>query len=215
MKIKGAIFDMDGTLLDSMPFWENIGRIYLEQKGITPPENLDEILAAMNLSQSARYFKEVYSIPASEEEIIKEFLGLIESGYRYTLPLKPSVIPFLEGLYQNGVKMCVATATDHALARAALERVGVMKYFDFILSCSQAEVGKDTPEFFLKVLELLQTPKEETMVFEDALHAIKSAKAAGLQVTAVYDKSAHRQQEQIKALADLYIYSFEDGMRLL
>ena len=84
--------------------------------------------------------------------------------------------------------MCVATATDHDLARAALERVGVMKYLISSFPVPRREVGKDTPEFFLKVLELLQTPKEETMVSEDALHAIKAPKAAGLQVTAVYDK---------------------------
>jgi len=212
MKLKGAIFDLDGTLLDSMPFWESIGKEYLKQKGFNPPENLNEILAAMNLAQSARYFKEVYSIPDSEEEIIREIIGLIESGYRYTLPLKASVIPFLDKLYQNKVRMCVATATDYDLAKAALERLGVMKYFNFILSCSQSGVGKDEPEFFFKVLELLKTPQHETMVFEDALHAIKSAKAAGLMVTAIYDKSAHRYQEEIKAIADIYLYSFADGM---
>src|SRR5690554_2388352 len=113
MKLKGAIFDLDGTLLDSMPFWESIGKEYLKQKDFNPPENLNEILAAMNLAQSARYFKEVYSIPDSEEEIIREIIGLIESGYRYTLPLKASVIPFLDKLYQNKVRMCVATATDY------------------------------------------------------------------------------------------------------
>ena len=215
MELKGAIFDLDGTLLDSMPFWENIGREYLKHKGVNPPENLNEILAAMNLSQSARYFKEVFSIPGSEEEIIREIIGLIESGYLYTLPLKASVIPFLDRLHKNNVRMCVATATDRDLAEAALERLGVLKYFDFILSCSEARVGKDNPEFFRQALTLLKTPQHETMVFEDALHAIKSAKAAGLLVAAVYDKSAHRHQEEIKSIADIYLNSFADGMMIL
>lgn len=215
MKFKGAIFDLDGTLLDSMPFWERLGADYLMLKGHTPPENIIEILAAMSLSQAARYFKDTYSISGSEEEIVKEIIGLIESQYRFKVPLKTSVIPFLDRLYQNNVKMCVATATDHALAKAALERLGALKYFDFILSCSDAGVGKDNPDFFLKVLELLKTPQHETMVFEDALHAIKSAKAAGLLVAAVYDKSARKHQEEIKATADIYLNSFEDGMMIL
>ncbi|HQA08597.1 MAG TPA: HAD family phosphatase [Syntrophomonadaceae bacterium] len=215
MNLKGAIFDLDGTLLDSMPFWESLGADYLKLKGHTPPENIIEILATMSLSQAARYFKETYSISGSEEEIVKEIIGLIESQYRFKVPLKASVIPFLDRLYRNNVKMCVATATDHDLAKAALDRLGALKYFDFILSCSEAGVGKDNPEFFLKALELLKTPQHETMVFEDALHAIKSAKAAGLMVTAVYDESARRQQEEIKAAADIYLNSLADGMMIL
>lgn len=210
MNLKGAIFDLDGTLLDSMPCWDSIGKDYLKRKGRVPPENLNEILAAMNLAQSARYFKREYSIPDSEEEIMNEIIGLIEDHYLFTVPLKAAVIPVLDSLHKNHVRMCVATATDSRLAKAALERLGALKYFDFIFTCSDAGMGKDQPEFFLKVLELLKTPKHETMVFEDALHAIKSAKAAGLLVTAVYDESAHRQQEGIKSLADMYLNSFED-----
>ncbi|MFY9119681.1 MAG: HAD family phosphatase [Syntrophomonadaceae bacterium] len=215
MKLKGAIFDLDGTLLDSMPFWESLGADYLKHKGYNPPENIIEILAAMSLSQSARYFKKEYSIPDSEEGIIREIIGLMENQYRLTVPLKASVIPFLDRLYENNVRMCVATATDYDLAKAALDRLGALKYFDFILSCSQAGVGKDEPEFFLKALELLKTPQHETMVFEDALHAIKSAKAAGLLVTGVYDKSSYKHQEAIKSEADIYLNSFEDGTMIL
>ena len=86
----------------------------------------------------------------------------------------------------------------------------VAKYFEFILTCSEAGMGKDNPEFFIKALELLKTPINETMVFEDAIHAIKSAKAAGFCVTALYDKSSHEDQEEIKLIADIYLNSFVD-----
>jgi HAD superfamily hydrolase (TIGR01509 family) len=131
------------------------------------------------------------------------------------IPLKTAVLPFLDRLYRNNVKMCIATATERELAKAALERLSAAKYFDFILTCTEAGMGKDTPEFFLKALELLNTPRHETIVFEDALHAIKSAKAAGFLVVAVYDKSSYEEQEEIKSIADIYLNSFEDWEMIL
>jgi HAD superfamily hydrolase (TIGR01509 family) len=215
IKLKGAIFDLDGTLLDSMPFWDNIGAGYLKLKGHNPPKNINEILKTMSLEQSAQYFKREYSIPGSQDEIIKEILELIENQYRWEIPLKASVIPFLYGLYRNNVKMCIATATDYELAKAALERLKVAKYFRFIFTCSEAGMGKDEPEFFIKALELLNTPKHETMVFEDSLHAIKSAKAAGFPVTAIYDKISHEDWEEIKTIANICLKSFDDWKKVM
>ena len=215
MKIKGAIFDLDGTLLDSMPFWENLGSEYLKTKGIEPPKNINKTLKTMSLDQSAEFLKREYSISGGKDEIIKEIISLIENQYRLKVPLKTGVMSFLERLYEKNVKMCSATATDGELAKAALDRLGAAKYFDFIFTCSEAGMGKNTPEFFLKVLELLKTPKHETIVFEDALHAIKSAKAAGFFVVAVYDKSSCEDQEEIRAIADVFLNSFEDWEMIL
>lgn len=215
MKFKGAIFDLDGTLLDSMPFWENLGSEYLKAKGINPPKNINEILKTMSLNQAAEYLKKEYFISGSEDEIIKEFIGLIESQYRLKVRFKTAVLPFLHRLYKENVRMCIATATDHELAKAALDRLNAAKYFDFIFTCSESGMGKDTPEFFLKALELLDTPIHETIVFEDALYAIKSAKEAGLSVVAVYDKSSCEEQDEIKAIADIYLNSFEDWEMML
>lgn len=216
--IKGAIFDLDGTLIDSMPFWDNLGIEYLRQKGCNLPMDTNEILKTlktMSLAQSARYFKECFSLTGSEEDIIKEIIGLIESQYRLHIPLKASVVPFLDKLCRNNVKMCIATATDYDLAKAALDRLNVSKYFEFILTCTEAGAGKDDPGFFLKALKLLKTDKKETIVFEDALHAIKSAKAAGFFVAAVYDKSSEDEQQEIKLAADVYLNSFKDWRVLL
>lgn len=210
MKIKGAIFDLDGTLIDSMHFWDDLGAEYLRQKGIIPPNNINEVLKALSLEQSARYLKETYSITENEDEIKAEIINLIENQYRYSFPLKPYVATFLSRLYEKRVKMCIATATDRELATAALKRLGIAGYFDFILTCTEAGIGKNDPRFFLKALEMLKTPKSETIVFEDALHAIKSAKLAGLYVVAVYDKSSDGDKTEIKSAADIYINSFED-----
>lgn len=215
MKLKGAIFDLDGTLIDSMHFWDDLGAEYLRQKGIIPPKNINEVLKTLSLEQSIRYFKEAYSINESEDEIKKEIIEMIENQYRYKVPLKPFVAPFLNKLYEKRVRMCIATATDYKLAMAALERLGISKYFEFILTCYEAGVGKDNPQFFLKALEMLNTSKYETIVFEDSLHAIKSAKSAGFFVAAMYDKSSEEDKEEIKSMADIYLNSFEGFVKLI
>ena len=140
---------------------------------------------------------------------------MIENQYRLKVPLKTAVLPFLNRLYINNVRMCIATATEQNLAKAALYRLSAAKFFEFILTCSEAGMGKDTPEFFLKALELLNTPIHQTIVFEDALHAIKSAKAAGFPVAAVYDKSSYEDQKEMISIADIYLNSFEDWEMIL
>lgn len=215
MNFKGAIFDLDGTLLDSMPFWETLGSEYLKAKGIIPRENVDRTLKTMSLQQGARYLKRKFSIPGSEDEIIDEIVAMIEDIYLSKAPLKAGALPLLERLYEEKVRMCIATATENSLAKAALERLGALRYFDFILTCFDTGMGKDRQEFFLKALELLNTPKEETIVFEDALYAIKSAKAAGLLVVAVYDESFHEEREEIRVISDFYLDSLEDWEMIL
>ncbi|NLC77134.1 MAG: HAD family phosphatase [Clostridia bacterium] len=210
MKLEGAIFDLDGTLLDTMPFWDRLGGDYLEYKGIQPPADINAVLRTMSLEQAARYLKVELSLPGTEKEIIREIVALIESKYRLEVPLKPGALALLQSLAVNGVRMCVATAADRELAQAALTRLGVARYFQFIYTCSEAGRGKDNPEFFRQVLAKLQTPPEKTVVFEDALHAIRSAKEAGLLVAAVYDPSSHREWEEIKAVANYYLHSFAD-----
>ena len=169
----------------------------------------------MSLEQAARYLRENYPVSDSIDDIIKEVVMMIENQYRLHVPLKPSVVPFLESLRENNVRMCIATANNHELTGAVLERLNVSGYFEFILTCTEAGVGKESPDFFLKALERLKTPRHETVVFEDALHAIKSAKAAGLYVAAVYDRSSHDDREEIKLTADVYLDSFEDWKVLL
>lgn len=210
MNIKGAIFDLDGTLLDSMPYWENLGYEYLIRECYSPREDLNEALKTMSLAQSARYFREFYSVPKSEQEIINDIIRLIEEQYRCEVPLKASAKDVLKKLHKSGVRMCIATATGHDLAKAALKRLDAEKYFEFILTPLEAGTGKDDPAFFEKALNMLDTPRHETIVVEDALHAIISAKKAGLFVAAIYDKSAHYEKEEIKRTADIYFNSFED-----
>lgn len=132
----------------------------------------------------------------------------IEAFYRKTAPAKEGVRDFLHALRQSGVKMCVATATDRPLAEAALRRTGLLSYFSFLLTCTEAGFGKDSPDIFVLAQKKLGTPREQTVVFEDALYAMQTAKRAGFPVAAVYDASSQADQEQIRQLADVYMPLF-------
>lgn len=210
MRIKGAIFDLDGTLIDSMPLWRNLGARYLRLKGLTDiPQDLDERLKTMSFSQAAHYFQCEYGINETEMEIIDGVNRLIMQGYREEVPLKAFVRPFLEKLKENGVKMCIATATEKPLALAALRRLDIEAYFSDIITCSEIGLGKDQPDFFPKALESLGTPVQDTVVFEDSLHAALSAKNAGFIVVGVFDESGRKDKEKMKAFVHCYLDSFD------
>ncbi len=204
----GAIFDLDGTLLDSMAIWDNFGADYLRAKGIVPPGDLNQTLKPMSLPQAVDYFKAAFRLTDTPEEMMRQFGEQIEKKYRYEVKLKPHVAEFLENLKSRNVRMCVATATAHKQAEAALKKLGIFPYFSFILSCTEANCGKSQPEFFEQALKRLGTEKNQTVVFEDALHAVITAKSAGFRVVGVEDFSAGDDAEQIQSIADFYIKNF-------
>ena len=205
--VRGAIFDMDGTLLDSMGIWETVGEDYLRARGRTPAPGLRETLRPMSLRQAAAYCRRTYGLPESEEEIAAGVNAMVADFYRETAPLKEGVRAALEAMRAAGVRMCVATATDRPLAECALRRCGVWEFFG-LLTCSEVGAGKDTPAIYEAGLQLLGTRKAETLVFEDALHAVQTAKAAGFPVVGVYDAHAAGQQDALRALCDRYLRSF-------
>ena len=204
MRIRGAIFDVDGTLLDSMFIWDTIGEAYLRSIGYQPKENLNETFKNMSLHQAARYYQTEYGVTLSIDEIMDGVNAMLERYYRFEVPLKPGVAELLERLRQDGVKLCIATATDRHLVEAALDRCGVLSCFGEIFTCNEVGHGKDEPDIFEAALRFLGTRKEETLVFDDALYAVRTAKEAGFPVVAVYD-SHEKAQDQIRMLADVYL----------
>lgn len=210
MRLQSAIFDMDGTLLDSMHIWTNLSSTLMRSQGYEPEPGLDEKMKVLSLRQSAEYCKQAYHLPQSPEEIEALVLSQVEDFYRNHVTAKPGVEKFLSLLKMQGVWMYVATATSRPLAEAALHHAGLDGYFRGILTCGEVGQGKDNPEIYLRAMRRLQGSLRDTVVFEDALHAILTAKAAGFRVAAVYDPSAEGDQPAIRAAADYYIRSFED-----
>ncbi|MDD3346110.1 HAD family phosphatase [Oscillibacter sp.] len=210
MRLQSAIFDMDGTLLDSMHIWHELGPCMLYKQGITPTSDLHEKLKTMTLRQGAAYCKEAYGMPQSVEDIVSLIEEQIFDFYHNQVQAKPGVEKFLSLLKMEGVWMYVATATDRHLAEAALRHAGIDGYFRGIITCAEAGSGKSSPEIYERAMRRLQSNKKDTVVFEDALHAIQTAKAAGFRVCAVYDASAEEDQAEIRRLADYYLTSFEE-----
>lgn len=214
MQCKGAIFDFDGTLVDSMSIWQEVGSLYLKDMGYIPPPQLSAILAPMSLEQSAQYLKENYALPQSIPQIIQEVLKKVEDFYCYQVQPKPNVLPFLQQLKAKGVKMCIASSADHALIQIVLQRCKMESFFEQIFTCSAVGYGKDNPLIFEQALAFLQTSKEQTLVFEDAYYAIQTAKSANFFVVAIHDLYENHQKE-IKALADMYLPQYPLADRFL
>lgn len=208
MRIRGAIFDADGTLLDSMSAWMNLGERYLNSLQIRPEENLSEKIMEMSLLQAVQYLKKTYMIDKTEQEMMNEVNGIIETFYRDEVSLKSGVFDFLQDMKKREVRMCVATATDFYLVDMAFRRNGIRSCFDRIFTCSQVGAGKDDPKIYEQALSHLGTDKRNTVIFEDAVYAIETAKRAGFVVTGVYDESAD--QERVQNLSDYYIRSFAE-----
>ena len=183
-----AIFDMDGTLVDSMGYWQSLEREFLIQKGVT--EGLDEILERtkpMTLEEASNLFIETFHMEGTAEELADEIHGIMEGHYRQDVCTKPGAKEYLDRLQERGVKMCVASATPAPLIRLCLERLGLLKYFDFILSCVDVGAGKSRPDVYLECARRLDAQPGEIAVFEDAVYAVRSSKAAGFYVVGIKD----------------------------
>lgn len=207
MKISGAIFDLDGTLLDSMAIWQTIDSDYIRSKGLVPEKNLSDKLINTTIRQAAQYFKNNYPLTEGIDTIIDEINNMTEDFYINEAPLKEGVADFLKHLKICGVKMCVATATDRHLAQAALKRNGVLDCFDGVFTCSEAGHSKNEPHIFREAIDFLGTEKDSTWVFEDASHAITTAKKEGFKICGIYDKWA-KDAEIIQAASDIYLKTF-------
>ncbi|MEG3029361.1 MAG: HAD family phosphatase [Oscillospiraceae bacterium] len=208
MTVKGAIFDLDGTLLDSMFIWDTMGEDYLRHLGIAPKPGLNERFRTLSIMQAVEHYQTEYGLKGTSQEIIDHVNSYVGELYSGAVELKAGVLPLLELFKAHGIAMCVATATDRDIAKSALQHNGILEYFSEILTCTDVGFGKDSPVIFEKSLELLGTQKSETLVFEDALHAIATAKAAGFIVVGVFDSHCAHHQEKIKFLADYYLPSF-------
>ena len=206
--IKGAIFDFDGTLVDSMFIWDSFGEDYLRTLGKEPKENLTETFKTFTLEQAAEYYREHYGVTLSVEEIVDGVNDMVAEIYRTKVALKNGVLEFLRNLQIKGVKMCVATVTDRPIVEDVLKKLGIRDFFTEIFTCAEVGYNKETPHIYLAALEVLGTKKDETVVFEDVLHALMTAKNDGFPVAAVYDKHEAKQIE-MRSEADYYISDYE------
>ena len=206
--IKAVIFDLDGTLLDSMYIWDTIAEDYLTSIGVNAKPGLCEAVNTLMMEDSAEYIKKEYNLPYSPQEIFEAINKMVEDFYFNTTQLKEGVTDFLNLLQSKNIRMCIATASERYVVEAALKRCGIFDYFEKIFTCSEVGYSKTTPHIFNEALQYLQTDKSETLVFEDALFAARTAKNAGFKVCGVFDKS-EKSVEELKNTVDFYITNFK------
>ena len=207
--IRGVIFDVDGVLLNSMPVWENLGEIYLERLGIEAEKGLGETLFAMSLEEGADYLIENYGLKQKPEEIIAGLNREVQDFYGRKVPLKEGVRGYLQEFRDRKIPMAIATSGDRANAEAALKRLKVLSYFRAVFTCSEIGSSKSQPDIYYAAALQLDTDPSDTCVFEDALHAIRTAKKAGFRTVGVYDRASSRDLAQIRDTADIYLPEFK------
>lgn len=206
--IKFAIFDLDGTLLDSSKMWETLGERYLTLLGKTPESDLMDKLSEKTLLTGAQYLRERYGISYSADEIVRHLNRMIESYYAEDVRLKDGAHKLLAALRAHCIHMSVATASDERLGLNALTRLGVGDFFAGAVSCTKYG-SKNSPDVFLAAADLIYAIPEETIVFENALYAVQTARKAGFATAAVEDVSENDQQG-LKQAADFYAESMSD-----
>lgn len=211
MRLQSAIFDMDGTLLDSMPTWRELGPTFLKEAGITATPEQDRMLHTLADCDVIPYLREVCGLPWSQQEIIDQIIQRMETFYSSQVRPKPGLEKFLSILKMEGVWMYVATATHRRLTEKALKTAGIDHYFRGIVTSADAGNHKsESADIYEMAMRRLQSNKRDTVIFEDSLTAIRTAKATGFRVAGVYNPAAEADQAAIQAEADYYLRSFEE-----
>ena len=210
MKIKGAIFDMDGTLVDSMKYWDTVGIEYLERKRIKHNNNDENYVLKVGIKNFTQYCNENYNLGKTYEEVRDGIHDIMDEKYNTVVNLKVGAEKMLEKLRQNGVKICLATATEQASAKNILNKLGVLDYFEDVITTTIVGKDKHSPLIYEKAMELLGTSKEETYIFEDAVYAITTAKNAGFKVIGIEDECSALPPAQVEKMCDHFLYTKDE-----
>ena len=218
MDIKAAIFDMDGTLVDSLMLWDvlwsTFGERYLNDKSFTPSAEDDKRIRTLTLKDAMKLIHDNYNIGESTEALLAETNRIMNVFYANSVELKDGVREFLEHCKSRGVRMCIASATAPELIHIALKHCDIEKYFLKIFSCGTIGKGKDQPDVFLQAANFLGAEIKETWVFEDSLTAIETATEIGMPTVGIYDKFNYG-QDKIREIATEYINSTETLSKLI
>lgn len=206
--IQAVIFDLDGTLIDSMWIWAQIDVDYLKKKGHEVPSNLKDEISHLSFLQTAEYFKKKFDISDPVEKILEDWHKMSFDFYANKVKLKEGVIPFLDMLKSKNIKIALATSNSIPLLEACLKNNGIYDYFDSITITDEVSRGKNFPDVYLLAAKKLNVSPENCIVFEDIIPAVKGAKAANMTVVAVKDETSINDKEELSNLADKYIDSY-------
>ena len=208
--VEAVIFDLDGTLMDSMTLWLEIDIEYLGRYGYTVPEDLQKSIEGMGFTETAYYFKDRFSIPESIDEIKQEWNRMAFHKYAHEVMMKPGAREFLNRLRSAGIHTAIASSNSRELIMACLENNGISHLFDYVVTSCDVAKGKPAPDIYLHAAKLLGTAPEHCFVFEDVPMGSLAGKNAGMRVCAVEDSFSIDQMEEKRRLADYYIDSYDE-----
>lgn len=210
MEIKGAIFDLDGTLLDSMWVWNQVDIDFLGKRGFDVPPDYPKAIAAMGFHETAEYTIKRFGLKEKVKDVIAEWDRMAAQMYHERVQIKPYVREVLEWMRQQGIHLGVATASYRTLFEPCLRRNGVFEYFEAVTETSEVERGKGFPDIYIKVAEKMNCLPEECLVFEDITKGIEAAGNGGFRTVAVYDPAAQAEWEENVKKADYHIVEFKE-----
>lgn len=206
--IKAVIFDLDGTLVDSMGIWRNVDIEFLGSRGIPFPDDLPRELESMEFMEVARYFKERFSLPDAPGEIAAIWTDMAMDQYLHKISMKPGLKEFLEYLKERKIPLGIASSNHINLVQAALKGHGLEDYFSAVVTCSDVKRAKPEPDVYLEAARRLGVGPSDCMVFEDIPVGIQAGKSAGMRTCAVRDDYSQCQDNEKRRLADYYIESY-------
>ncbi|MDD3409950.1 MAG: HAD family phosphatase [Eubacteriales bacterium] len=210
--MKVALFDMDGTLLDSMAQWRARAVLYAQSHGIALTDEQLKAVSQMTSFMGAQYVAKVYGLDYDVEEVTKLFMDSMIEAYRTTVTAKPYAKDYLDWLTARGVKRGIATATPRRLALPVLKRLNLLDSLDFVVTTPEERCAKDDPAFFHMMAKRLGVATQECTMYEDALYAMQTARQAGCGVIGVADPTNESMRDQIIACCDRFVYSFSELM---
>ena len=209
--IDAIIFDIDGTLVDSMHIWTDIDDIFLEKYHLEEPENFHEGMEGKSYSETAQYFLDLFpELPHTKEELEAEWHEMAFEIYTKELELKKGAYEFIVTMHKAGIKLGIATSNSRDLAEGLLMNTGVWQYLDAVWTSDEAKAGKPAPDVYLRVAESLGVDPSRCLVFEDVPNGILAGKNAGMKVCAVEDPFSKPQEALKRQLADYYIQDYDD-----
>ncbi len=204
------LFDFDGVLVDSMPYWSETMLNVLKKNKIEYPDNIISIITPLGNTGTVKYFKDNLGAKMSVEEMVEQVDEYAFTKYRDEIVLKPGVYEYLDTLRKKGCSLNILTASPHKMVDPCLKRNGIFELFDNIWSCDDFGMAKSNPEIYLKAVEKLGVEISDVVFFDDNINAVKTAVQAGVFTVGVYDKSSEMLSETIKRTANMYITGFSD-----
>lgn len=210
MNFKGAIFDMDGTILDSISVWDKIDVEYLQARGISVPEDYARTISTMTGEECARYSIERFNLSDTVEDLMNEWDERALFEYSNNLELKKGAKEYIEMLKLQGVKIALATSSSKTLYEAAMKHTGIYHMFDVFISTDETGISKRDPHVYKIAAERLGVKIDDCVIYEDVPAAVKTAKSTGAKVVCVWDKRWDMFKAEMKEIADKYIFSFEE-----